>query len=181
VRPHPPPLASATASASASRTQALESLRVSLSNFASEGLRTLVVTQREVSPALAQEWLQQFNTAQTSVGDRDAHLGAAAEAIESDLTCLGATAIEDRLQVGGQCVCVWGGGGERSLCTLSFPAPGAATRCCAWATGVLFHPETGAAWWCMPRRTAAMQPTYAALPPPSPPCFRRTGRGPGLH
>jgi hypothetical protein len=70
-----------------------------LSSFACEGLRTLVIAQRDVSETAARIWLEQYERASTSVGDREAKLAKAAADIEDQLSLLGATAVEDKLQV----------------------------------------------------------------------------------
>eukprot|EP00975_Prorocentrum_lima_P020014 4211837-Prorocentrum_lima.AAC.1 len=44
--------------------------------------------------------MQQYNEAKSSVVDRDAKISAAADAAEQNLTLIGATAIEDKLQDG---------------------------------------------------------------------------------
>ncbi|KAL6702674.1 aminophospholipid translocase [Coniothyrium glycines] len=78
-----------------------ETTLVHLEEYASEGLRTLCLAMREVSEDEWREWWQIFNTAQTTVGgNRAEELDKAAELIEHDLTLLGATAIEDKLQEG---------------------------------------------------------------------------------
>ena len=86
-------------------------LDAALRSFASEGLRTLVVTKRDVSKSLADTWLPQYIAAQNNVGDREARLADVASAIEVELVSLGATAIEDRLQVRPRlqpvACCVW--------------------------------------------------------------------------
>ncbi|KAF2790018.1 phospholipid-translocating P-type ATPase [Melanomma pulvis-pyrius CBS 109.77] len=72
-----------------------------LEEYASEGLRTLCLAMREISENEYQEWHRIYNTAQTTVsGNRAEELDKAAELIEHDLTLLGATAIEDKLQDG---------------------------------------------------------------------------------
>ncbi|KAF2112573.1 hypothetical protein BDV96DRAFT_497629 [Lophiotrema nucula] len=72
-----------------------------LEEYAAEGLRTLCLAMREVPENEFREWWQIFNTAQTTVsGNRAEELDKAAELIEHDLTLLGATAIEDKLQEG---------------------------------------------------------------------------------
>ena len=72
-----------------------------LEEYAYDGLRTLCLSYREISEVEFQEWWQVFNTAQTTVsGNRAEELDKAAEIIERDLTLLGATAIEDKLQDG---------------------------------------------------------------------------------
>ena len=71
-----------------------------LEMFAREGLRTLCIAQREVSEEEYQEWNREHEAAAASITDRDEALEEVAEAIEHDLTLLGGTAIEDRLQDG---------------------------------------------------------------------------------
>jgi phospholipid-transporting ATPase len=72
-----------------------------LEEYASEGLRTLCLAMREIPEQEFQEWYTIFNTAATTVGgNRAEELDKAAEIIERDLTLLGATAIEDKLQDG---------------------------------------------------------------------------------
>ncbi|KAL7746748.1 hypothetical protein RI367_007911 [Sorochytrium milnesiophthora] len=68
--------------------------------FANEGLRTLCLSYRQVPEAEFAEWSQVYNAACTSLHDRDTLIDAAAELIERDLTLIGATAIEDKLQDG---------------------------------------------------------------------------------
>ena len=72
-----------------------------LEEYASEGLRTLCLAMRVIPENEYQEWYRIFNAAQTTVsGNRAEELDKAAELIEHDLTLLGATAIEDKLQEG---------------------------------------------------------------------------------
>jgi phospholipid-transporting ATPase len=72
-----------------------------LEEYASEGLRTLCLSMREVPEEEFQTWWQIFEKASTTVsGNRAEELDKAAEIIEHDFYLLGATAIEDRLQDG---------------------------------------------------------------------------------
>ena len=70
------------------------------SEFASEGLRTLVLGVKILSDEETEEWLTEFKEASTSIEDRDKKLTAVAYKIERGLHIVGATAIEDRLQDG---------------------------------------------------------------------------------
>nr|XP_006820513.1 PREDICTED: probable phospholipid-transporting ATPase IA-like [Saccoglossus kowalevskii] len=71
-----------------------------LSEFASEGLRTLCLAYREISKREYEEWSEVYYKASTSIHFRDTKLEEAAELIEKDLHLVGATAIEDKLQWG---------------------------------------------------------------------------------
>lgn len=72
-----------------------------LEEYASDGLRTLCLAMREVPDQEYAQWRRIFDTAGTTVGgNRAEELDKAAELIEYDLTLLGATAIEDKLQDG---------------------------------------------------------------------------------
>ena len=71
-----------------------------LKSYAQEGLRTLVIGQREISEQEWREWDKVFRHAASSLVDRDDKLMDAAEMIERDITLVGATAIEDKLQIG---------------------------------------------------------------------------------
>jgi len=71
-----------------------------LTEFACEGLRTLVIGIRRLSPEEAQAWLQEYEEAQCALEDRNGALAKVAEKAEINLELLGATAIEDKLQVG---------------------------------------------------------------------------------
>ncbi|KAF8316939.1 uncharacterized protein EI90DRAFT_3158823 [Cantharellus anzutake] len=71
-----------------------------LDTFANEGLRTLCLSYRVVSPEEYEEWDHQYREAQVQLENRDAHVERVANEIERDLILLGATAIEDKLQEG---------------------------------------------------------------------------------
>jgi phospholipid-transporting ATPase len=70
-----------------------------LEQFALEGLRTLCVAVREIPPAEYADWNVFFTRASTTILNRQQELDNAAELIERNMFLLGATAIEDRLQV----------------------------------------------------------------------------------
>jgi phospholipid-transporting ATPase len=79
----------------------VETTLTHLEEYAADGLRTLCLAMREIPENEFQEWLKIFNKANTTVsGNRAEELDKAAELIEHDLTLLGATAIEDKLQDG---------------------------------------------------------------------------------
>lgn len=68
--------------------------------FAAAGLRTLVVGMRELSEEEVNSFRKEFNAAQTAIHDRQTKVEAVEDTIERKLTILGATAIEDKLQLG---------------------------------------------------------------------------------
>mmetsp|Transcript_30768 Transcript_30768/g.50812 ORF Transcript_30768/g.50812 Transcript_30768/m.50812 type:complete len:1752 (-) Transcript_30768:131-5386(-) len=76
------------------------SLQSHLGEFAREGLRTLVLGVRILTEKECEEWLMEYTAAATSLKNRDEKLTAAAQTIESNIHVVGATAIEDKLQVG---------------------------------------------------------------------------------
>jgi magnesium-transporting ATPase (P-type) len=71
-----------------------------LGEFATEGLRTLVLGVRFLTETDCAEWLELHKQAATSIKDRDEKLKAAALSIETNIHIVGATAIEDKLQDG---------------------------------------------------------------------------------
>ncbi|OBT51748.1 hypothetical protein VE04_08729 [Pseudogymnoascus sp. 24MN13] len=71
-----------------------------LEMFAREGLRTLCIAERELDPAEYSRWNQEYEVASFAITNREDKMEAVADSIERDLTLLGGTAIEDRLQEG---------------------------------------------------------------------------------
>eukprot|EP00978_Attheya_sp_CCMP212_P015794 scaffold40883_cov50-Attheya_sp.AAC.5 len=71
-----------------------------IGDFATEGLRTLVLGVRILTEFDCNAWLEKHTAASTSIRNRDEKLTAAALDIERGLHIVGATAIEDKLQDG---------------------------------------------------------------------------------
>lgn len=71
-----------------------------LEMFAREGLRTLCIAQRVLGEEEYREWSKEHQIAAAAVQDREEKLEAVSDAIERELTLIGGTAIEDRLQEG---------------------------------------------------------------------------------
>ncbi|KAJ1561272.1 hypothetical protein HK405_004417 [Cladochytrium tenue] len=71
-----------------------------LEMFAGEGLRTLCLAYRVVSEEEYVAWARELRDAQTALVNREQRVDAVAARIENDLTLMGATAIEDKLQEG---------------------------------------------------------------------------------
>eukprot|EP00536_Pseudo-nitzschia_multiseries_P010237 jgi/Psemu1/242785/estExt_Genewise1.C_3060002 len=81
-------------------TEAMLGLQSHLGEFASEGLRTLVLGVRFLKDMECNQWLDKYKLAAASLKDRDKMLKDVALEIERDLHIVGATAVEDRLQTG---------------------------------------------------------------------------------
>eukprot|EP01012_Entosiphon_sulcatum_P005957 TRINITY_DN12775_c0_g2_i1.p1 TRINITY_DN12775_c0_g2~~TRINITY_DN12775_c0_g2_i1.p1 ORF type:complete len:1309 (-),score=248.66 TRINITY_DN12775_c0_g2_i1:349-4275(-) len=77
-----------------------DAVREHMDVFANEGLRTLALSQKILTEEQYAQWNERFTAALTSPSNREQLLDDAAEEIETDLQLLGATAIEDKLQVG---------------------------------------------------------------------------------
>ncbi|KAM0812980.1 putative Phospholipid-transporting ATPase [Seiridium cardinale] len=71
-----------------------------LEMFAREGLRTLCIAERVLPEAEYLEWRKEHDKAATALQDREEKLEEVANKIEQELSLLGGTAIEDRLQDG---------------------------------------------------------------------------------
>ena len=71
-----------------------------LKKFACDGLRTLVLAKRVISSVEATNWLRKWEKAKADVDSRDHKLQVVADEIETKLSLVGATAIEDKLQDG---------------------------------------------------------------------------------
>ncbi|KAK3989354.1 hypothetical protein QBC44DRAFT_381574 [Cladorrhinum sp. PSN332] len=71
-----------------------------LNEFSTEGLRTLLFAHRFLTESEYATFKSLHQTASTSLTDREVLLEAAADTIESSLSLLGASGIEDKLQLG---------------------------------------------------------------------------------
>lgn len=71
-----------------------------LEEMSCAGLRTLVVAQRELSQEEYLEWNKEFEAASVAMEDREGKVAAVSDRIERELTVVGATAVEDKLQDG---------------------------------------------------------------------------------
>lgn len=70
-----------------------------LQKFASEGLRTLVLGIKDLTAKEFEAWKSMHHEAAISMEDRETKLDLVYDEIEKNLELLGATAIEDKLQV----------------------------------------------------------------------------------
>ncbi|KAE8629520.1 hypothetical protein XENTR_v10000513 [Xenopus tropicalis] len=71
-----------------------------LDDYAKGGLRTLCIAKKVMTDSEYAEWLQSHFLAETSIDNREEMLYESAVRLETKLTLLGATGIEDRLQEG---------------------------------------------------------------------------------
>uniref|UniRef100_A0A8C8M6N2 Phospholipid-transporting ATPase n=1 Tax=Oncorhynchus tshawytscha TaxID=74940 RepID=A0A8C8M6N2_ONCTS len=69
-----------------------------LDNYAREGLRTLCIAKKVQTSTEYEIWLKRHAFAETSIENREELLLESAQRLETNLTLLGATGIEDRLQ-----------------------------------------------------------------------------------
>jgi phospholipid-transporting ATPase len=81
--------------------QDLTQMELNINDFAREGLRTLVVCQRELGQREFEEWFEVWHSLLlSSTPDKAERQAAHGARLEVDLTLLGVTAIEDKLQEG---------------------------------------------------------------------------------
>ena len=71
-----------------------------LEMYAREGLRTLCIAQKEISEEVYERWNVEHDAAAAAVENREEKLEEVSDKMERELTLLGGTAIEDRLQDG---------------------------------------------------------------------------------
>lgn len=69
-------------------------------DYATEGLRTLCLASRDIPDDEYAKWSKMYDAAAAQITGRAEALEKVAEVIEQNLTLLGATAIEDKLQDG---------------------------------------------------------------------------------
>lgn len=71
-----------------------------LNKFAGEGLRTLCLGVKELDESVYEKWKVKYFEATTSLENRESKVNLVMEEIEKNLTLIGASAIEDKLQDG---------------------------------------------------------------------------------
>lgn len=71
-----------------------------LEDFANAGLRTLCISSKYLTEEEFSKWSKIYDAACAAIEDREDEVEKACELIEGDLTILGATALEDKLQEG---------------------------------------------------------------------------------
>ncbi|CAH1123846.1 unnamed protein product [Ceutorhynchus assimilis] len=78
----------------------LDKTQLHLNNYAKEGLRVLVMAKRVLSQQEYNEWFRKHQDAEMAVDNVDKKIRESFSSIECNMTLLGATGIEDRLQEG---------------------------------------------------------------------------------
>lgn len=68
-----------------------------LEDCANEGLRTLIIAQKEVDPQDYKVWAMRYREAQAQMLGREKAIERVAEELEHGFTLIGSTAIEDKL------------------------------------------------------------------------------------
>lgn len=72
-----------------------------LSNYAEDGLRTMLFAYKKIEVVEYENWNLQFMKAKATIGpEREELIEAASEIIEKNLYLLGAVAVDDKLQIG---------------------------------------------------------------------------------
>ena len=74
-----------------------------MEDFSREGYRTLVVARRVMAEDEVVDWTRKYAEASRALTNREALLADVYASLETGLECLGATAVEDQLQVGSFC------------------------------------------------------------------------------
>ena len=73
------------------------SLTTACEELAHDGLRTLVISQRQLSEADYKDFANRYEEAKASLGDREGQIQQAIESIEEGMEYLASTGVEDRL------------------------------------------------------------------------------------
>ncbi|XP_032239636.2 phospholipid-transporting ATPase ID isoform X2 [Nematostella vectensis] len=81
-------------------TSLMDKTTEDLNKFAAEGLRTLVLAYKDITPQDYQAWKSKYDKACVAMDNREEQVQAVYEEIEKNLILIGATAIEDKLQDG---------------------------------------------------------------------------------
>lgn len=68
--------------------------------FSLDGLRTLVIAQKLISPEFYDEWLVRFKNATAARSEREKEVARVRGELESEMDMLGVTGVEDKLQHG---------------------------------------------------------------------------------
>ena len=67
-------------------------------NFGREGLRTLIISSKSLSPQAYKQWRKEYEAACASTDNREARVRSVIEKLEANMEVLGVTGVEDKLQ-----------------------------------------------------------------------------------
>ena len=76
----------------------LDTTKAFIDNYSRDGLRTLMLTKKDLGQREYNNWAQKWEAACLSIDDREEKIMKVAAEIEQDMTLVGSTAIEDKLQ-----------------------------------------------------------------------------------
>lgn len=79
------------------QTQYVNETQSYLDDFSKEGLRTLIIAEKEISENEYYQWNEMYKQALVATSGREEKIGEVAELIEKNLELIGSTAIEDIL------------------------------------------------------------------------------------
>ncbi|EAL69268.1 transmembrane protein [Dictyostelium discoideum AX4] len=71
-----------------------------IKEFSNEGLRTLILAMKEIEIDQFNQWFEKYNSILNSIENREEQIEELNNQLENDLTLIGCTAIEDKLQDG---------------------------------------------------------------------------------
>ena len=80
-------------------TDAVEKTKEHLAEYAEKGYRTLCFAYRPLKASFYKKWEEKYSNAITAVPKDERLIAELESEVESDMTLLGATAIEDKLQI----------------------------------------------------------------------------------
>lgn len=84
----------------------LHSTRDHLEQMARSGFRTLAMATRDLTDVEFSQWYDNFHRASVCLYNRESKVEDMANQIEQNLLLVGATAVEDKLQVRDGCSCI---------------------------------------------------------------------------
>lgn len=73
-------------------------ISISCENLANEGLRTLVISQKLISPEFYETWNKKYEVAKADLNDREKLIRQCIDELEADMDLLAITGVEDKLQ-----------------------------------------------------------------------------------
>jgi len=76
----------------------LDTLNTAISDFSKQGLRTLLIAHLPLTEEEYEAFNKKYHEAEISMEDREERMDAVSNNIEQNLTIIGATAVEDKLQ-----------------------------------------------------------------------------------